>query len=109
MLFIPRQVLRTTTMDLDGYETDLADYTLQETPFYETSQTVFDLTMLRSASDKFAQRMAERGGGGILGNTGGKAGNDGAVKKKRKCVSFLPNFVQVSFDPISLLERLTQY
>lgn len=66
-------------MDLDGYEADLADFTLQETPFYETAYpSAYDLMQ------RFEKSTMKS--------------NDG--KKKRKCVSFLPNYVQVNLSNI---------
>lgn len=86
-------------MELDGYETDLADYQLQESPFYE-SATNIDVAMLHAA-EKFAAlrptvaAAAERGGH----RDGGDTPMDVTVtvaKPKKKRVTFLPNFVQVS-------------
>lgn len=138
-------------MDLESYEADLADLTLQDSPFYEAATPmIFDLSMstvnsmlMTGASmahnggksmGKGAANMIENnnvhvngnhgshiinhhhdgaitaGGGGIGANSGGSiVHNGGGVhggynsafdseppkKKNRKCVSFLPNYVQV--------------
>lgn len=74
-------------MDLDTYEADMADYTLQETPFYESLPTAYDLSILRMRTlEKSAMKMSSDG------------------KKKRKCVSFLPNYVQVSPETLFLFK-----
>lgn len=156
-------------MDLETYESDLADYSLQDSPFYEASRPmVFDLSMsginslmaadVASGSGKnaFMLKMStsnhattvnampsnytttstngqngHRSNGetqsmrfdmshrhGIIGipngnnsnrvapipleltaNTSSNAANGSEpTKKKRKCVSFLPNYVQVSIN-----------
>lgn len=86
-------------MELDGYDTDLSDYHLQETPFYE-SQTIVDIAMLR-APEKFAALKPSPVS--IVGNTNDAM--DVAVTvlsmpttNKKKRVTFLPNFVQVSAE-----------
>ena len=80
-------------MDLDGYEADLADFSLQEQPFYESSppNSVYDFSMLRTHYNQhqhthsLSQLTQQKSI--IMKSTDGK--------KKRKCVSFLPNYVQV--------------
>lgn len=92
-------------MELDGYETDLSDYHLQETPFYE-SQTLDDIDMLRAPEKFVALRPSPVGG--IMSGVGSvhdaQTPIDVAVTvlsmppttNKKKRVTFLPNFVQVS-------------
>lgn len=163
-------------MDLETYESDLADYSLQDSPFYEASRPmVFDLSMsainslmaadVASGSGKnaFMLKMSttnhathtngmssiyttsatnapngHRSNGetqsmrfdmshrhGIIGIPNGNNSNRVAPvpleltantstntangpepsKKKRKCVSFLPNYVQVS-DPMHIRRLL---
>lgn len=81
-------------MDLDGYEADLADFTLHETPFYETSDelssSAYDLSMLR-------QHHHHHHHSSYNTHKSTMKSNDG-LKKKRKCVTFLPNYVQVIFS-----------
>lgn len=144
-------------MDLESYEADLADLTLQDSPFYEAATPmIFDLSMstinnmlMTGASmahnggksmGKGTANMIENnnvhnngnngnngnhmhnvshhqdgasaggaGAGGVAGcgsvgsNENGAYGGYASVfdsepprKKNRKCVSFLPNYVQVS-------------
>lgn len=156
--FSPRVIflLAGFEMDLESYEADLADLTLQDSPFYEAATPmIFDLSMstvnsmlMTGASmahnggksmGKGAANMIENnnghvngnhgshiinhhqdgataGGGGIGANSGGNmVNNAGGVhggytaafdsepprKKNRKCVSFLPNYVQVSRRTLS--------
>lgn len=117
-------------MDLENYESDLADLTLQDSPFYEaTTPMIFDLSM--SAANGLNATGATVSGGKLSGKgasnsmdmtnngTHSRNGNNGHVnvlrldnvpgygyassydngppkKKNRKCVSFLPNYIQVS-------------
>lgn len=154
-------------MELEIYEAELADYSLQDSPFYEAdTPIIFDYSMsaqrniaagslggknhfkLSSLSASFKQnpfeRIAGSGGGGFSGSdsmdsgssrnsfnaaansiedaghatdneiingylagggvasnssggcNGGVLVNGGSKKKNRKCVTFLPNYVQVS-------------
>lgn len=119
-------------MDLENYESDLADLTLQDSPFYEASTPmIFDLSMsstngamltgvtvtggkLSGKGASTSSSMAHHGDNQQNNNTlanpinlpncndAGNYGytpmyNNGPPKKKnRKCVSFLPNYIQVS-------------
>lgn len=155
-------------MDLETYESDLADYSLQDSPFYEASRPmIFDLSM-SAVNNLMASTVASGSGKGALmlktsttsiasnandqahnystpssnerneaqsmrydlvhrsgmigipiGNKGNRvapepleltANTSGSMgtpmstngpeptKKKRKCVSFLPNYVQVNMQ-----------
>lgn len=64
-------------MELEAYET-LAAYSLQEAPFYDTTNNIYDLSMSSQIGGKLAKS------------------NNEVVKRKKKSVSFLPTFVQVS-------------
>lgn len=66
-------------MELEPYET-LADYSLQETTFYEGSPSAFDLSMSSINLTKSSLKCSE---------------NSFKSKKSKKCVSFLPTYVQV--------------
>lgn len=79
------------TMELDGYETDLADYQLQETPFYETN-TVYDIAMLRAAEKFAAIKTADADHVPMDMDMTVIAA---AMPTKKKRVTFLPNFVEV--------------
>lgn len=83
-------------MDLESFEADLADYSLQETPFYD-SVTVCDYSM-----SKFQHKLIVM-----------KSSEDGIAKriKPRKTVTFLPNYVQVcvnffKHDMVKLISTL---
>lgn len=64
-------------MELEAYET-LAAYSLQEAQFYEANNNIYDLSMSSQIGGKLAKS------------------NNEVVKRKKKSVSFLPTFVQVS-------------
>lgn len=115
-------------LEIENYEADLADFQLQDSPFYEAPTTafVFDSSMTSlnrlsfsgptsvsagKLSGKGAANMAENSGTrGIIGassvheNTLELSSSFGFTskfdeppkKKNRKCVRFLPNYVQVS-------------
>lgn len=132
-------------MDLETYESQIADYSLQDSPFYEASTPmVFDLSIsamnsLMAANGCVASHSGMGGAGagdaatsngltmpslqtGLLkrskmmpnpinlsvnnmmrddpanGNANGATG----MKKKRKCVTFLPNYVQVRATHFSI-------
>lgn len=71
-------------MDLEIFEADLADYSLQETPFYDTT-TVYDYSMsIIQQKLLFVMKSSDINNGGIV-----------KKNKPRKSVSFLPNYVQV--------------
>lgn len=130
-------------MDLETYESQIADYSLQDSPFYEPSTpTVFDLSIaamnsLMAANGCVASHSGMAGAGGAASSNGltmpsmetgllkrtkmmpnpinlsannmmrggcgadGSAGGASGMKKKRKCVSFLPNYVQVTLHSFS--------
>lgn len=123
-------------MDLENYESDLADLTLQDSPFYEAATPmIFDLSMsaasglnvtgvtvsggklsgkgASSSMNMISNNMVEHNGinGHVnvlqLGNVPAygyvSSYDNGPPKKKnRKCVSFLPNYIQVSFWLLTL-------
>lgn len=64
-------------MELESFEA-LADISLQEAHFYETGYNIYDLSMSSAAAIK-----------SIKLDSFGKP-------KKRKCVTFQPNYVQVN-------------
>lgn len=65
-------------MELESYEAELADYTLQETTFYEASTHAV---------------IHDRSMSAVNINTGKE--NNMRLKKNRKCVTFIPNYIQV--------------
>lgn len=70
-------------MDLESFEADLADYSLQETPFYDTA-TIYDYSMSIIQQKFIVMKSSDINNGGIV-----------KKNKPRKSVSFLPNYVQV--------------